>query len=269
MLRAVMCADGPAVMTIDAELAVGEEPAWSPWRDSALLLLAEARLLTGDLDEAAALLAESAALGAQLGNTDTIVAGGSELAMLLMDSARWEEAAVSLAPAMATIDEYRMDDYVVSGLAFAAAARLALHRGDLDETNRQLTRAMRTRPTCTYVIPWLAVRLRLQLAKVYLALSDATTAHHLMREIDDILLRRPSLGTLTEDVRAFQTVARRQRTEGGERRTATQSRRAQGPAVPPDTSHAARDRRTPVRFAQHRPVAGRIDLSQVRCLIAK
>ena len=62
---------------------------------------------------------------------------------------------------------------------------------------------MRTRPTCTYVLPWLAVRLRLQLAKVYLAASDATTAHHLMREIDDILLRRPNLGTLTEDVPTF------------------------------------------------------------------
>ena len=97
-----------------------------------------------------------------------------------------------------------MDDYVVSALAFAAAARLALHRGDLAETYRQLTRAMRTRPSCTYVIPWLAVRVRLQLAKVYIALSDATTAHHLMREIDDILLRRPSLGRLTEDVKALQ-----------------------------------------------------------------
>ena len=162
-----------------------------------------------------------------------------------------------------------MDDYVVSALAFAAAARLALHRGDLDETNRQLTRAMRTRPTCTYVMPWLAVRVRLQLAKMYLALSDATTAHHLMREIDDILLRRPNLGTLTEDVRSIPSVAIIQRTHGGQRRTAAQPRGAQGPAVPPDASHVAGDRRSSVRFAQHRSVAGRIDLSQVRCLIAK
>jgi len=204
MLPAVMCAEGPVSMTEDAALAVGEEPAGSPWRDSALLLLAEAHLLTGDLDHAETLLAESAGLGAQLGNTDTVVAGGSELALLLMDRSRWEDAAESLAPALAAIDEYRMDDYVVSALAFAAAARLALHRGDLDETSRQLTRAMRTRPACTYVIPWLAVGARLQLAKVYVALSDTITAHHLMREIDDILLRRPSLGRLTEDVQAFQ-----------------------------------------------------------------
>ena len=43
------------------------------------------------------------------------------------------------------------DDYPTSVLAFAAAARLALHRGDLKETERQLTRAMRARPTCSFV----------------------------------------------------------------------------------------------------------------------
>ena len=203
MLRAVLCADGPDFMTADAEYAVGEEPPWSQWRDTALLLLAEARSLSGDLDDAAALFAESASLGTRLGNTDTVVAGGAELAMLLMDLGRWDEARGSLTPALSAIDEHRMDDYVVSALAFAAAARLALHQGDLEGTNRQLTRAMRTRPTCTYVIPWLAVRLRLQLAKIYLALSDVTTAHHLMREIDDILIRRLSLGALAEDARVF------------------------------------------------------------------
>ena len=76
----------------------------------------------------------------------------------------------------------------------------ALHRGDLDETHRQLARGMRSRPTCTFVLPWLAVRLRLQLAKVYVALTDATTARHLLREIDDVLLHRPSLGTLVDEV---------------------------------------------------------------------
>ena len=55
----------------------------------------------------------------------------------------------------------------LSVLAFAAAARLAVHRGDLKEADRQLTRAMRARPSCTFVLPWLAVRVRLQLAKVY------------------------------------------------------------------------------------------------------
>ncbi len=108
-----------------------------------------------------------------------------------MDRHEWDAAEQHLRLALATIDEHRMHDYIVSMVAFVAAARLALHRGDLEETNRQLARAMRGRPSCTYVVPWLSVRVRLQLAEVHVALADLTTARHLLREIDDILRIRP------------------------------------------------------------------------------
>jgi LuxR family maltose regulon positive regulatory protein len=97
-----------------------------------------------------------------------------------------------------------MYDYASSVLAFAGAARLAVHRGDRVEADRQLTRAMRARPSLTYVLPTLAVRVRLQLGKVYCALGDHTSARHLLREIDDILLQRPALGTLVDEVSEFQ-----------------------------------------------------------------
>jgi LuxR family maltose regulon positive regulatory protein len=103
--------------------------------------------------------------------------------------------------ALAAVDQYRMYDYVISPLAFAVAARLAVHRGDLKEADRQLTAGMRARPTCTFVLPWLAVRTRLQLAKVYWASGDHASPRHLLREIDDILLQRPALGTLVDEDR--------------------------------------------------------------------
>ena len=93
-----------------------------------------------------------------------------------------------------------MHDYATSLLAFAAAARLAVHRGDATEADRQLAHAMRARPSCTFVLPFFAVRLRLQLAKVYRASGDATTARHLLKEIDDILSHRPDLGALVDEV---------------------------------------------------------------------
>jgi LuxR family transcriptional regulator, maltose regulon positive regulatory protein len=96
-----------------------------------------------------------------------------------------------------------MHDYATSVLAFAGAARLALHRGDLEEASRRLTQAMRARPSLTFMVPYLAVRLRLHLAKVYFAMSDASTGRHLLREIDDIMLRRPALGALAEEVSEF------------------------------------------------------------------
>ncbi|HEY6800837.1 MAG TPA: LuxR C-terminal-related transcriptional regulator, partial [Agromyces sp.] len=147
--------------------------------------------------------AESSTLGATLGNTDTIILGESELALLAMDRGQWAEAAEHLELAFATIDEYRMQDYSVSLIAFVGAARLAMHRGDMNETGRQLTRAMRARPSSTFVLPWIAVPLRLQLAKLYFAMGDATTARHLLREIDDVLLHQPDLGTVNGQVSEF------------------------------------------------------------------
>jgi len=207
MLRAAMCAGGPEQMMTDAGLAVAEEHPWSPWRDTALLLSAEAHLLTGEVDRACALFVESSAVGAELGNTDTIVDGEAELALVAMDHGRWNTAAEHVERALATVDEHRMHDYAASVLAFAAAARLALHTADLKEVDRQLTRGMRARPACTFVLPFLAVRARLELAKAYSARGDQSTARHLLLEIDEILRHRPALGTLVDQTSEFRKAA--------------------------------------------------------------
>ena len=65
---------------------------------------------------------------------------------------------------------------------------------------------MRARPSATYLLPYHAVRLRLQLAKVYLALAEPATVRQLLREIDDIASRRPALGTLIDEVEDFRGV---------------------------------------------------------------
>ena len=200
MLRAAMCPVGPEQMATDASFAAAEEPAWSAWRAIALLLCGEAQLLLGNGDRATALFVETSAVAATLGNVNILVLSKAELAVLAMDGGRWADAAEHLELALATVDERRLHDYVLSVLAFAAAARLAVHRADRKDADRQLARAMRARPSCTFVLPWVAVRVRLQLAKIYAALADQATARHLLREIDDILQHRPALGTLVDEV---------------------------------------------------------------------
>ena len=200
MLRAVMCASGPEQMMVDANVAMDQEPAWSPWRDTALVLAAHAHLLAGDEDEAGHLFAEGATLGASLGSIDTVVDGAAELALLAINHGRWAETAERLDQALVFIEEHRLQDYPVSVLAFAVAARLAVHRGDLDEADRQLTQAMRARPSCTVALPFFAVRGRLQLAMVYSIRGDQAGARHLMREVDKLLLHRPALGALVDQV---------------------------------------------------------------------
>lgn len=187
-------------MLADAELAVAQEPQWSPWRDTALALHAEALLLTGDLDRAAAVFREAAAVAVALSNTDARVVSEAELAVLAMDRDQWAEAAEHTGTALAVIEEFRLQDYATCLLAFAAAARLAVHHGDLNEAKRHLAAAMRGRALATFVMPTVAVRLRLQLAKTHWAISEHSTARHLLHEISDVLIHRPELGTLVRDV---------------------------------------------------------------------
>jgi LuxR family maltose regulon positive regulatory protein len=203
MLRAGLCASGPEQMTADAAFAVAHEPAFSPWRADALWMLGEAHLLAGHPGEARAAFAEGSATAAALHIPAAITLCESQLAQLAMDDGDWQEAASRLELALATIDENRMHEYVYSIPAFAGAARLSLHHSDLNGTSRQLTQAMGALPSATCLLPFVAVGLRLQLARVYLALADMATARQLLREIDDILRHRPALGTLTGEVEEF------------------------------------------------------------------
>lgn len=203
MVRSVMCAGGPEQAMNDASFAMAEVPAEDPWRDTALWAYAEAHLLIGDSDGAADLFGEASSLAAARSNSDLHTLSESVLAILAMDAGRWSEAAPRLERALAVIDSNHMDDYSMSVLTFAGLARLALHRGDRREAERQLARAMRARPTLTWALPALAVRPRLQLARVYASIADRTSARHLLREIENIMLRRPALGALAQEVADF------------------------------------------------------------------
>jgi LuxR family maltose regulon positive regulatory protein len=210
MQRAELCAAGVEAMLSDATFAEAAAPPWLSgpalddtvlgWRPGALRLLAEAHLLAGDTGQARARFAETSALATEWHHHDAIIASESMLGLLAMDRGDWQQAAGHVNRALATINDQRLQDYPISLLAFAGAARLAVHHGDLSEAHRQLTQAMRARPAATYILPYVAVRLRLQLAKVHRAIGDLATARQLLHEIDDILTHRPALGTLTHEV---------------------------------------------------------------------
>ncbi len=123
-----------------------------------------------------------------------------------MNRGRWPEAAEHVDRALATIDEFRMLDHAMSVLALAASARLAVQRGDRRGLDGQLTRAMRSRLSCTLALPYVAVRARLQLARVHAAIGDHAGASHLLREVDDILLHRPDLGTLVDEAATLRRI---------------------------------------------------------------
>ena len=90
-------------------------------------------------------------------------------------------------------------------LVCAVQARAAWHRGEAQAAGKELTGAQRTRHLLTYALPHLAVQARVELGWVYLAVGDAAGAATLLREVDDILRRRPRLGTLVGEVEALRS----------------------------------------------------------------
>jgi hypothetical protein len=61
-----------------------------------------------------------------------------------------------------------------------------------------LALAERLRPLLTWALPHLAVQVRLEMARTYLALTDAAAARTILWEVDDLLSRRPRLGLLRD-----------------------------------------------------------------------
>jgi LuxR family maltose regulon positive regulatory protein len=206
IFHAAMCASGPESMTEDATFGVEHEPVWGDLRDTAIWLLAEARLLCGQPDEAAALFVEAAATARSVGNFDTIPICEAQLAWMAIAREDWEDAAARLDLALATVDDRRLHDYVFSIPTFSGAARLCVHEGRMDRARQLLALAMRSRPIATVLLPYHAVRARLQMAKVYLAMDESDSVHQLLREIDELLAQRPSLGALGDEVDQFRAL---------------------------------------------------------------
>jgi LuxR family maltose regulon positive regulatory protein len=91
---------------------------------------------------------------------------------------------------------------------------VALHRGDVTAVRRELVDAQRLRALLTYAIPHLAVQARIELTRVHLALADLAGSRTLMREVDELLRRRPDLGTLVGEAEALRAQLSRQRGAG-------------------------------------------------------
>ena len=117
----------------------------------------------------------------------------------------WQAGERHLSQARSLARDGNLEDYPPVTILHAAAARIALHQADRPRAMAELTQAQRLRPGLTYAVPHLAVQARIELARCHLALSDFAAARILLREITDVLTRRPGLGVFAEqaeDLRA-------------------------------------------------------------------
>jgi LuxR family transcriptional regulator, maltose regulon positive regulatory protein len=197
--RAVLCRRGVKQMSADADEAVQKLAAANIVAPVAALCQGVARILSGDPDGGDVSLEETVRVAKQVGAPEILALALGERSLLAMARGDWSQAEALADQVGAALRRPGIETV----LACAVQARTALHRGNVPAARRQLVSAQRLRPGLTYAIPHLAVQARIELTRVHLALTDIAEARTLMREIDELLKRRPDLGTLVDQARAL------------------------------------------------------------------
>ena len=200
LMRAQLCRRGAAEMRTDAELAVGTISRGSQFWAHALGLLAISQWLAGEVDQADDLFAEVVEAGLELGGTDLVIVALGERAAIALGREAWVEAEEHTDRALEIIRRSGMEEYPTAALAYCAAARVRLHRGDRPGAEELLARVQRLRLRLTSAQPYYSVQTRVELARAYLTLAQAGGAETVLREVDALFRRQPDLGTLRSEV---------------------------------------------------------------------
>jgi LuxR family transcriptional regulator, maltose regulon positive regulatory protein len=205
VLRVVMCRSGVEQMRADADDAV-RRSAVAASAPQAVLYRGIALLLSGDLEAAEASFEDAASIGAQTTAQEATAHALCQRSLLAMARGEWDQAEVLAGQARAVLSRTGIETPLLS----AAHARIAVHRGDVPAARRELVSAQRLRPGLTYARPHTAVQSRIELIRVHLTLSDLAGAKTLIREIDEVLKRRPGLGILAGQAKALRDQLSRQ-----------------------------------------------------------
>jgi LuxR family transcriptional regulator, maltose regulon positive regulatory protein len=214
VLRACLCRRGVEQMRADADEAVRRCAREGILAPAAVLLQGTARALCGDLAGGDAYLEDAASGAREVGAHEVLAAALCERSLLAMAGHDWDRAGILAEQAGTALSRARIEDSYVTTLVCAVQARAAMHRRDLPAARRQLARAQRLRALLTYALPHVAVQARIELARVHIALGDLAGARTLMREADELLRRRPGLGTLAGEAEALRAWLSGQRSPG-------------------------------------------------------
>ena len=211
LLRAILCRQGTEQMRADADEAVRRFAAESFVTPAPALLQGIARILCGDLDGGDLSLEDAVSVGEQADAPDDLAIALCERSLVAMARSQWDRAEVLAGQARAVLRRAGMEESYTTPFICALRARAAMHRADVPAARRELVSAQHLRPLLTYALPHLAVQARIELARVHLALADQAGARTLMREVDDLLRRRPGLGTLAGEARALRAQLSKER----------------------------------------------------------
>jgi LuxR family maltose regulon positive regulatory protein len=214
LMRALLCRHGVEKMRADTDEAVRRFAAESFVTPTPALQQGIARILCGDLDGGDTCLEDAVRVGEQIGSPEHVAVGLCERSLVAMARSQWDRAEVLADQARSVLHRAGIEESYATPLVSAARARTAMHRADLHAVHQELASAQRLRHLLTYALPHFAVQARLELARVHLALADPAGAKTLMREVDDLLRRRPGLGTLVGEARTLRAQLSKDRGSG-------------------------------------------------------
>lgn len=204
-MRANLCREGPEAMRADSAMALdGLSPA-SPFRATMLHSAAMSWLLTGDLERADAGFTHAYDVATGFGITPLAALVLAEQSLIAAERGERSAADAMLKRALELVDTGHYDAYWSSALVYAAAAHSAARRGETGEARRLVRRAAELRPLLSYALPSVSVQTLVELARTYLALVDPSGARAVLEQADNILRRRPDLGTLPAAVGQLRT----------------------------------------------------------------
>ena len=196
VLRAFLCRGGVEQMRADADEAVLRFAAQSFVTPAPVFLQGIARILCGDLDGGDAALEDGIRVAEEAGAHEDRALSLCERSLAAMARSDWDRAEIMAGQADTALRGAGIEESYATPLVSAVRARTAMHRGDVPAARQHLVSAQRLRHLLTYALPYFAVQTRIELARVHLALADLAGARTLMREVDELLRRRPGLGNL-------------------------------------------------------------------------
>jgi len=226
-LQAVLCRRGAAQMRTDADEAARRFTALGIILPVIPLLRGLSRVLSGDPDSGDAYFEDAVSIGERGGVPEVRAIALCERALLAVARGEWDRAETFAGQALEVMRAAGVEESFATPLVCAVLARMALHRGNVPAARQELVSAQRQRPLLTYALPHLAVQARIELAHAHLALGDLAGARTVMREIDELLRRRPGLGALagqTQELRAQLSIQRGSIVPGASSLTAAELR---------------------------------------------
>jgi LuxR family transcriptional regulator, maltose regulon positive regulatory protein len=255
-----LCRHGAGQMRTDADETAHRFTALGTILPVIPLMQGVARVLTGDPDRGDAYFEDAVSIGEKGALPEVRAIARCERALLAMARGQWDRAETFAGQARDVLRTAGVEESFATPLVCAVRARVHVHRRNVPAARQELVRAQRLRPLLTYALPHVAVQARIELARAHLALADLAGARTLVREINDLLNRRPGLGTLVDEAAAVRDQLSKQR--GSIMPRASSLTDAAPAAAAAHLSAFSGDRHSVAPLAAHHQGTGALDLPE-------